>query len=82
MAFEEILNGFHIVIGSSLDLFNLKSILVGKVFVDGTQFGSKSIKLLVEICQLGKRQFAEGDEIFNFYADTVTDECTLGEILG
>ena len=35
---------------------------------------------MVEICQLGQREFTERDEIFDLYADAVSDKRKLREV--
>ena len=74
---DEVLHSLHIVVGDLLDLLYLGCILRCHVPVDV----SESLELrVVEIGQLREWNLAECDEIFDLYADAVSDERIFAEV--
>jgi hypothetical protein len=71
---DKILYGFDIVVGYSLDILYALRIGWRKLTVNISQVIKQA---MVEIHELGKRKFTEGDEILYLYTYTVSDKCIL-----
>jgi hypothetical protein len=74
---DEVLHSFHVVVGHLLNVLHALGILLGKVTIDVAQ-GLK--ETVVYGLQLWQRQFAEGNEILDFYAHTIAYQCVLGKV--
>ena len=74
----EIFHGLHVVVCHLFYLLHFRGFFRSEFPV----YVPKSLEFrMVEVCQLRKRDFAEGYEIFYFDADTVADQCKFAEIL-
>ena len=72
--FYKIFNGFHVVVRRLLNLLNPASISLAEILINLTQTAKKRS---IKVFQLRQRQFAQGNEIFNFHTDTVAHQCVF-----
>ena len=69
--FEEILHGFHVVVGPGLDFLDAGGVFGREIAVDGPKGGETG---RIHFRELGKREFAQGDEILHFHEDAVAHQ--------
>ena len=77
--FDEVFHRFDIMVGDFLRVFDFLGIFYREVQVDFPQLGEKAG---VESFQLGQRHLAQGNEVFDFHHDPVTDQGTFRKIVG
>ena len=77
--FDEVFDGFDIVVGDFLDVFDFLGIFDSEVAVD---FAQVFEEVVVEAYELWQGYLAQGDEVFDFDCHTVADERALGEVVG
>ena len=80
--FDEVLNGFDIMVGGFFYFFYLKGIIVGVIAIDEPQLLGKTRIFYKKFVDGKLRQLTKRNEVFNFNADSITDKCPLGEIKG
>ena len=74
--FDEIFDGFDVVVGDFLNFLYSRAVFLGEVPIDVAQgFKQGSIKVL----QLGNLFFAQSDEIFNFNTYSILHQSPFGE---
>ena len=73
----EILDSLDVVVGGLFNLLHLQGVFDCEAAVDLAQVVEQS---LVEIFQLGQRQFAQRDEIFNLDSYAVSDKCKFRKV--
>ena len=76
---EEIFDGLHVVVGRGLDRLDALGVGQAEIAVEAAQ-GLPCGR--IDPLELGERQLAQGDEIFDLHADAVADQCVLGKIIG
>lgn len=77
--FEEVFDGLHVVVGRGLDRLDALGVGQAEITVEAAQ-GLPCGR--IDPLELGERQLAQGDEIFDLDADAVADQCVLGKIIG
>ena len=79
LLFEQVLDGFHVVVGRALDLLDALGVGRREVAVKSAQ----SLECgRADPFQFGQRQFAQGDEILHFDADAVADQGVFRKVVG
>ena len=76
---DEILHGFHIVVGHLLNILHPLGILLRELTIDIAQTVKQT---LVERLELRQGEFTKRYEILYLYPDTIADECKFGKIIG
>ena len=71
---DEVLYSLHVVVGHLLDVLHALCVLLVEVEIDAAQCFKQGV---VEVLELRQWQLAQCNEIFDFYAHSVTDECIL-----
>ena len=74
--FQEILHRFDIVVGPAFDFLDPGRVFRREVSVQGTELREE---FRIYSGKLGEREFAQGDEIFDFHLYPVTHQGALGE---
>ena len=77
LLFDEVFDGFHVVVGGLLDLFHALGVAQAEVFVNPPQ---GSVLPFVEPSELGQGQLAQGDKIFDLDLHAIADQGVFGKI--
>ena len=79
LLFEEVFDGFHVVVGRAFDLLDALGVGRREVAVESAQplEGGGA-----DLLQLGQRQTAEGDEILYLHAYAIADQGVFREVVG
>ena len=75
---DEVLHGFHVVVGYLLDVLHSLCVSLGEVGIYLAQGGEE---VLVEGLQLRQRKFAKCNEIFNLHLYAVFYQRVFGEVV-
>ena len=75
---DDVLDGLDVVVRNRLDLLDPLGVGVRKIGVESAQFGKLCV---VDVAELGERKLAQGDEIFHFDADSITNQGLFGKII-
>ena len=75
---DEVLNGLDVVVGRPLDLLHTLSVLKREVFIESPQ--SATVLVVADLLKLGKH-LRETYQILYLYADAVSNQCCLGEVV-
>ena len=71
---DEVLHGLDVVVGHLLNILHALSVLLSKVAVDVAE-GFKQV--MVEILQLGQRQFTQRYEVLYLHTNTIANQSIL-----
>ena len=69
--FDEIFDSLYVVVGDFFNVLDFLCVFHREIAVDFAQLFKQ---VMVESCQLGQGDFAQGDEIFDFHGHAVADE--------
>ena len=76
--FNEILDGFHIVVRHAFDVLDAGGIFLRKLLVDAAQAGKQ---IVGKSLKLRQRQFAKRDKILDFHADAIFHQSIFRKII-